>query len=56
MKTHGVNLPTPNLTGTGSIFGNVNQTTTAFKTGYKKCGAILTYRRQQSATGATTPP
>ena len=57
MKTHGETLPTPNLSGTGSVFGNVNQTTAAFKTAYAQCKGILTYlnrpRRPAGATGST---
>ena len=58
MKKHGETLPTPNLSGTGSVFGNVNQTTAAFKTAYTQCKGILTYlnhpRRPAGATGSTT--
>jgi hypothetical protein len=57
MKKHGETLPTPNLSGTGSVFGNVNQTTAAFKSAYTQCKGILTYlnhpRRPVGATGAT---
>jgi hypothetical protein len=58
MKKNGVTLPTPNLTGTGSVFGDVDQTTAAFKAAYAQCKGILTYlnrpRRAAGATGATT--
>jgi len=57
MRKNGETLPTPNLSGTGSVFGNVNQTTTAFKTAYTQCKAILTYlnhpRTSAGATGST---
>ena len=57
MKTHGETLPTPNLSGTGSVFGNVSQTTATFKTAYTQCKGILTYlnrpRRPLGATGPT---
>jgi len=57
MKKHGETLPTPNLSGTGSVFGNVNQTTAAFKTAYTQCKGILTYlnhpRTPAGATGST---
>jgi len=58
MKKHGETLPTPNLSGTGSVFGTVNQTTATFKTAYAQCKGILTYlnrpRRPAGATGSTT--
>ena len=58
MKKHGETLPTPNLSGTGSVFGNVSQTTATFKTAYAQCKGILTYlnhpRRPAGATGSTT--
>lgn len=58
MKKHGETLPTPNLSGTGSVFGNVNQTTASFKAAYAQCKGILTYlnhpRTPASATGSTT--
>jgi len=58
MKKHGETLPTPNLSGTGSVFGNVNQTTAAFKTAYTQCRGILTYlnhpRTPAGATGSTS--
>lgn len=43
MRTNGENLPTPNLSGGGTIFAGVNQTTTAFKNAYAKCGSIITF-------------
>ena len=58
MKKHGETLPTPNLSGTGSVFGNVDQTTATFKAAYAQCKGILTYlnrpRRPAGATGSTT--
>lgn len=58
MKKDGETLPTPNLSGSGSVFGNVNQTTAAFKAAYTQCKGILTYlnrpRRPIGATGSTT--
>ena len=58
MKKHGETLPSPNLSGTGSVFGNVSQTTATFKTAYAQCKGILTYlnhpRTPAGATGSTT--
>jgi hypothetical protein len=58
MKKHGETLPAPNLSGTGSVFGNVDQTTATFKAAYTQCKAILTYlnhsRNPAGATGSTT--
>ena len=58
MKKSGETLPTPNLSGTGSVFGNVDQTTATFKAAYAQCKGILTYlnrpRRPAGATGSTT--
>ena len=58
MKKNGETLPTPNLSGTGSVFGNVSQTTATFKTAYAQCKGILTYlnhpRTPAGATGSTT--
>jgi hypothetical protein len=58
MKKHGETLPTPNLSGTGSVFGNVSQTTATFKTAYAQCKGILTYlnhpRTPAGAPGSTT--
>jgi len=58
MKKHGETLPTPNLSGTGSVFGNVDQTTASFKAAYAQCKGILTYlnrpRPPSGATGTTT--
>jgi len=58
MKRNGETLPTPNLSGTGSVFGNVDQTTAAFKAAYAQCKGILTYlnhpRSPTGATGSTT--
>jgi hypothetical protein len=57
MKTHGETLPTPNLSGTGSVFGNVNQKSATFVAAYAKCKGILTYlnrpRIPAGATGST---
>jgi hypothetical protein len=54
MKKHGETLPTPNVSGTGSVFGNVNQTTASFKAGYAQCKGILSYlNRPRIPTGAT---
>jgi hypothetical protein len=57
MRKDGVSLPNPNFSGSGSVFGNVNQTTASFKAAYAKCQGILTYlhhRGQTGATGSTT--
>lgn len=54
MRKNGESLPTPNLSGTGSVFGNVNETTATFKAAYAKCQGILTYLHHRGpATGAT---
>jgi len=54
MKKNGETLPSPNLSGTGSVFGNVNQTTAAFKAAYAQCKSILTYlNRPRGPAGAT---
>ena len=56
MKKHGETLPAPNLSGTSSIFGSVNQTTTRFKAAYAQCKGILTYlNRPRGPTGASGP-
>jgi hypothetical protein len=56
MKKHGETLPNPNLSGSGSVFGNVNQTTASFKTAYAQCKGILTYlNRRPAGTGAPGP-
>jgi hypothetical protein len=52
MKKNGETLPAPNLGGTGSIFGNVNQKSATFTAAYAKCKGILTYlNRPRGATG-----
>ena len=44
MKTNGVDLPTPNFSGTGSVFGTkVNTSSTAFTTAYAKCKVDLKF-------------
>jgi hypothetical protein len=54
MKKHGETLPAPNLSGSGSVFGTVNQTTASFKSAYAQCKGILTYlNRPRIPTGAT---
>jgi hypothetical protein len=54
MKKHGETLPTPNLNGTGSVFGNVDQKTASFKAAYAQCKGIITYlNRPRGPTGAT---
>ena len=56
MKKHGETLPAPNLSGTGSVFGNVNQTTASFKAAYAPCKGILTYlNHPRGPTGASGP-
>jgi hypothetical protein len=56
MKQHGVSLPAPNLSGNGSVFGNVNQTTTAFKSAYARCKGILTYLNHPRGSTGTRGP
>jgi hypothetical protein len=54
MRKNGESLPSPNFSGTGSVFGNVNESTATFKAAYAKCQGILTYlHRRAPATGAT---
>lgn len=55
MRKHGVSLPTPNLSGTGSVFGNVNETTATFKAAFAKCESVLPayFRGSRPPTGAT---
>ena len=44
MKAQGINLPTPNFSGHGSVFGTkVNTSSTAFTTAYAKCRSDLTF-------------
>jgi hypothetical protein len=44
MKTNGVDLPKPNFSGKGSVFGTkVNQTSTTYTTAYAKCGMDLKF-------------
>jgi hypothetical protein len=58
MKKHGETLPAPNLSGTGSVFGNVDEKTATFESADAQCKAILTYlnhpRGPTGATGSTT--
>jgi len=50
MKTNGVDLPTPNFSGVGFVFGTkVNEHTTAFIAANTKCQALL---RTPASTGA----
>jgi hypothetical protein len=55
MKKHGETLPAPNVSGTGSVFGTVNQTTASFKAAYAQCKGIITsfLNRPRVPTGAT---
>ncbi|HEX4035633.1 MAG TPA: hypothetical protein VHX66_14405 [Solirubrobacteraceae bacterium] len=43
MRKNGVKLPTPNLSGTGTIFPGVNQASTAFRTAYTTCRALISF-------------
>ena len=53
MKQHGVNLPAPNFSGSGSVFPNtVNRTTTAFRSANAKCQRLLTFLPPTSGTSA----
>ena len=57
MRRHGIDLPDPNFSGRGSVFGtNVNQTTTAFRAANASCRHLLTFLPATGATGATGPP
>jgi len=55
-KTHCVDLPAPNFSGRGSVFGTkVNQTTTAFRTANARCEHLLTFLACSGAAGASGP-
>ena len=45
MRKNGVKLPPPNLSGTGTIFAGVNQTSTAFRTAYSTCRSLISFLR-----------
>jgi hypothetical protein len=54
MRSHGVDLPTPNFSRRGSVFGDkVNQPSTAFRTANTACEHFLTFLAPHGATGAT---
>jgi hypothetical protein len=59
MRHNGINLPSPNTTGSGPIFNtkSVNTTSTAFKAAERKCASDLAgaFRRPPAAGGATPP-
>jgi hypothetical protein len=56
MKSNGVVLPTPNFSGTGSVFGTaVNRTTAAYRTAYAKCQGLLKFLSPAGATGSGSP-
>jgi hypothetical protein len=58
MKKHGETLPAPNVSGTGSIFGNVNEKTASFKAAYTQCKGIIAsfLKRPRVPTGPAAPP
>jgi hypothetical protein len=57
MKSNGVVLPTPNFSGTGSVFGTgVNRTTAAYRTAYAKCQGRLAFLSPAGATGSAGSP
>jgi hypothetical protein len=57
MRRHRIDLPEPNFSGRGSVFGTkVNQKTTAFRTANASCAHLLTFLPASGATGATGPP
>jgi hypothetical protein len=43
MGKNGVKLPTPHLSGTGTIFPGVNQTSKAFRTAYSTCRSLISF-------------
>ena len=43
MSKNGMKLPTPNLSGSGTIFPGVNQASTAFKTAYSTCHSLINF-------------
>jgi len=45
MRKNGVKLPPPNLSGTGTIFAGVNQTSTAFRSAYSTCRSLISFLR-----------
>jgi len=54
MQQHHINLPTPNFSGTGSVFGTgVNATTASFKTANAACEPLLKFLSTPSALGGT---
>jgi sugar phosphate isomerase/epimerase len=53
MKSNGVTLPTPNFSGTGSIFGTkVNQSSPAFVAANAKCRSLVTRASGPGTSGA----
>jgi hypothetical protein len=57
MKTHGVTLPAPNFSRSGSVFGTtVNRNSTAFRDANASCLHLLTFLAPRGATGSSGPP
>jgi len=56
-KTSGGDLPKPNFSGRGSVFGTkVSQTSSAFRTADARCPHLSTVLPGAGAAGATGPP
>jgi collagen type I/II/III/V/XI/XXIV/XXVII alpha len=54
MKQRGISLPTPNFSGSGSVFGaTVNTTTAAFRSANANCQGLLKFLTPASPSGAT---
>ena len=54
MKQRGISLPTPNFSGSGSVFGTtVNTTTAAFRSANANCQGLLKFLTPPSPSGAT---
>jgi collagen type I/II/III/V/XI/XXIV/XXVII alpha len=51
MKQHGVTLPAPNFSGSGSVFKGVSTTTAAFRTANAQCQSLLKFLPGTAATG-----
>jgi hypothetical protein len=56
MKGDGVDLPTPNFSGTGSVFGTkVSTSSPAFRTANAKCQSVLKFLAPSATAGSGAP-
>ena len=56
MKRNGIDLPTPNFSGTGSVFGTkVSTSSPAFRTANAKCQNVLKFLAPSAAAGSGGP-